>query len=66
MYQKYIGKSRISIVEARRVTPGFKHISIPVCFLQEQFENDLFVPKYEKYSVMLEDMCTKPCSYTKY
>ena len=25
-------------------------------------ENGLFVPNYEKYSVMYPDMCTKPCS----
>ena len=44
------------------VTPRVKHIDIPVCFLQEKFDNGLFLPKYEKSSVMPEDMCTKPCS----
>ena len=56
--------SCISVVEAKRVTPRVKHIDIPVCFLQEQFDNGLFLPKYEKSSVMLADMCTKPCSGT--
>ena len=53
--------SCISYVEPKRVTPRVKHIYIPVCFLQEQFENDTFAPKYEKSSVMPEDMWTKPC-----
>ena len=52
----------ISIVEAKIVTPRVKHIGIPVCFLQEQFDNGLFLPKYEKSSVIQEDMCTKPWS----
>ena len=54
--------SCISAVEAKRVTPRIKHIVIPVYFLKEMFENGLFIPKYEKSSVILEDMCTKPCS----
>ena len=52
----------ISVVEDREVTPRVKHIDIPVCFLHEQFDNGLFLPKYEKSSVMPADMCTKPCS----
>ena len=47
-------------VEAKRVTPRVKHIDIPVCFLQEQFDNGLFIPKYEKYSIIPADMYTKP------
>ena len=31
-------------------------------FLQEQYGNDIFVLKYEKYSVIMDDMCTTPCS----
>ena len=54
--------SCISVVEDEKVTPRVKHIDIPVCFLQEQFDNGLFLPKYEKSSVMTADMCTKPCS----
>ena len=54
--------SCISVVESKRVTPRVKHIDIPVCFLQEQFYNGLFIPKHEKSSVMPEDMCKKPCS----
>ena len=46
------------------VTPMVKHIDIPVYFLPEQFNNGPFITKYEKYSVVPEDMCTKPCSYT--
>ena len=52
----------ISVVEAKRVTPRVKLIDITVFFLQEQFDNGLFLPKYEKSSFMLSDMCTKPCS----
>ena len=52
----------ISAVEAKKVTPRVKHIGIPVCFLQEQFDNGLFLPKYDNYSVVPADMCTKPCS----
>ena len=33
---------------------------MPVCFIQENFDNGIFVPKYDKSSVMPEDMCTKP------
>ena len=31
-------------------------------FLQAQFDNGIFVPKYENYSVTPADMCTKTCS----
>ena len=62
MHQHYIDNtSCISIVEDKIVNTGVKHIGIPVYFLQEQFENGIFVPKYEKFSVMPEDMRTKPC-----
>ena len=54
--------SFISIFEAKRFTPRVKHIDIPVCFLQEQINNSLFIPRYEKSSVMPENMCTKLCS----
>ena len=54
--------SCISVVEAKIVTPRVKHIYITICFLQEQFDNVLFLPKHEKSSVMTADMCTKPCS----
>ena len=54
--------SCISVVEAKIVTPRVKHIDIPVYFLQDQFDNGLFIPKYGKSSVMPADMCTKPCS----
>ena len=52
----------ISIVKDKRVTPTVNQIDIPVCFLQENVDNGLFIPKYEKSSVIPEDMCTKPCS----
>ena len=55
-------KSCIFLVEAKRVTPRVKHMDITVYFLQEQFDNSLFVPKDEKYSVIPADMCTKPWS----
>ena len=54
--------SFISAVEAKIVTPRVTHIDIPVCFIQEQFDNGLFLQKYENSSVMTADMCTKPCS----
>ena len=44
--------SFISIVEAKRVTTRAKNIEINVYFLQEQFDNSIFVPKYQKSSVM--------------
>ena len=53
--------SCIYVVEAKRLTPRVKHIDIPVCFLLEQIDNGIFIPKYEKSSFMPEDMCTKPC-----
>ena len=54
--------SCISVVEDKRVTPRVKHIYIPIYFLQEPFDNVLFLPKYEKSSFMPADMCNKPCS----
>ena len=38
--------SCISVVEAKIVTPRVKHIDIIVYFLQECFDNGLFIPKY--------------------
>ena len=35
--------SCISVVEAKTITPRVKHIDIPLCFLQEQFENSIFL-----------------------
>ena len=55
--------SCISVVESKIVTPRVKHIDITVCFLMF-FDDGIFVTKYEKYSVMLAYMCTKPCSGT--
>ena len=54
--------SFFSVVGAKIVNPRVKHIGIAVLFLQEQFDNGLFIPKYEKSSVMPADMCTKLCS----
>ena len=55
-------KSLISVVESKIVTPRVKHIYVTIYFLQKQFDNGLFIPKYENYSVMTEYVCTKPCS----
>ena len=52
----------ISIVEDKIFTPLVKHVDIPVWFLQEQFYNGIFIPKYDGSSVMPVDMCNKPCS----
>ena len=52
----------ISIVEAKIFPTRFKKIGTTVCFLQERFYNGLFLPKYEKSSVMTADMCTRPWS----
>ena len=54
--------SCISVAEDKIVTTRVKHIDIPLCFLQEKFENGLFLPKYERYSVIPADMCNRPCS----
>ena len=42
----------ISVFEAKIVTHRVKHIDIPVCFLQEKFDNGLFLPKCENSSVL--------------
>ena len=55
--------SCIYVFGAERVTSRVKHIDILVCFLQDQFDNDIFIPKYENSSFMTADMCTKPFSY---
>ena len=47
------------LLNKNRDNPRVKHIGIPVFFLQVNFDNGLFIPKYEKSSVMLEDMCNK-------
>ena len=49
----------IYVVETKRVTPIVKQIDIPVCFLQIFFDDSIFVPKYEKSSVILADIFTK-------
>ena len=54
--------SYISVVEAKIFTLRVKHIDIPVCFIPEQFDNGIFIPKYENSRVMTVDMCTKPRS----
>ena len=67
MHLQYIGKIEqvvFLLLKIKMVTPRDKNIHIPVCFLQEQFDNSLFLPKYKKSSVMPEDMCTKPWSGT--
>ena len=55
-------KNYISVFEAKIVTPRIKRIYILVYYLQEKFDNGLFVPRYDKYSFMPEYMCNKPCS----
>ena len=55
-------RSYISVVDDGIVTPRIEHIYIPVCFLQENFDNGIFVPKYEKSSVIMADIYTKPYS----
>ena len=52
----------ISVIESTRVTHRVKKINITVSFLQDKFDNGIFVPKHEKPSDMPEDMCTKPFS----
>ena len=51
--------SCFSVFEAKRFTPRVKQIDIPICFLQENFDNGIFLPKYQKPSVMPVDICTK-------
>ena len=55
-------KRCISVVEAKIVTTTVKHIDIPVYFIQYIFDNGLFISKYDNSSIVLADMCTKPCS----
>ena len=54
----------IYAVEAKIFTPRDEYIEMPVNFLLEQFENGLFVPEYEKSSVIPAGICNKPCSVT--
>ena len=53
--------SCIYFVGFKIITHIGKHVYIPVCILQEQYYNGDFVPKYDNSSIILEDMCTKPC-----
>ena len=50
--------SCIYVVEDKIVTPRVQHIDIPVYFLLDQFDNGLYLPKYEMSSVMPDDMYT--------
>ena len=45
VYWEY-STSCISVVEAIIFTQRSKHIDIPICFLQEKIDNDIFIPKY--------------------
>ena len=54
--------SFIFVVEAKIVTPRVKKMYIPIYFIQKMVYNGLFIPKYEKSSVMPVYMCTKSCS----
>ena len=54
--------SVISVVGSNIVTPMAKHINVPVCFIQEQCENVLFIPKYDQSATISDDKCTRPCS----
>ena len=53
-------KIYISIIKSKLVTPRKKHINIPVCFIQEKYDNGLFIPKYDKCIIISDDFCTKP------
>ena len=55
-----------SAVESKIFTPMVKHVEITVCFLQEQFDNGLFVLKYDKSSVMPAYICIKTCTGPTY
>ena len=55
--------SFIYVVESKIVTVRVKRIDILV-FYSIFIYNGLFVPKYDKYSVIPGIMCTKPCSGT--
>ena len=48
----------ISVVDSKRVTTRVKHINIPDSFIQDQYENGLYIPKYDKYNIIPDDMCT--------
>ena len=51
--------SCIYVVEAKRVTHRFMNIESKLFFLQEKYDNGLFIPKYDKYTIMPDDMCVK-------
>ena len=51
--------SCISVVEAKIFTLRVKHIDITVFSLQEQCDNSICVTKYDKSSVITENMCIK-------
>ena len=52
-------KGYISAVEAKRVTPMFKHIYSLTYFLLYQYYNGIFTPKYEKTTTILSDISPK-------
>ena len=52
--------SCISIVEAKWISPRVKHTETSIYFLKGKYNKDIFTPKYEKATIIPEDMCTRP------
>ena len=46
--------SFISLVKSNIVTPIIKHINIPVCFLQDQYYNVLYITNYDKFDIIIK------------
>ena len=55
-------QSVISIFTTPRMTPWVKHIDIPVCYAQEQFNLRNSAPLYTPSKMLLADSSTKPIS----
>ena len=67
VHQQYIRKTSqvvFMLLKLKYLLLELDTLTLMSVFLQEKLENVLFIPKYDKYSVMPADMCTKLCSYS--
>ena len=67
VHQQYIGRITqvlLMWLRLKELQLESKSFILKSCILQEQFDNGIFVPKYENISVITEDVCTKLCSVT--
>ena len=53
-------KPLITEVTHSRITPGIRHLDVPIAYLQEQYQRKLFLPVYTHTTNQPADINTKP------